>query len=585
MKISRLSIKYILFGIVATASYLRAGTLIEDRKYQPVILVAGSQYVVNGSKISIFKNFIDVPVENLYLYRYHASDNSWTMMPFQIDERTYGPDPLNPDRSTWFYLIPPEWPNQQHDGKFSSLDELVFLIGDMGDQAPTNSWIDNAESRTHGRLELVVQDSLNPAKKAYAYLFQSSTITATVPMPYEFSYNSSTDQIDTKYYSVKHENHGVIENITIKEPGGNGKDIFDILKLRFAGVLDFAIPWDSAQLTETNFYLYPQSIFVTQHPVVRLIRRAKQTAKVFSYILDTNFWLKTHYFPYSGTIETGASIYKEDLEKQFPESEVNVILRYTRQSWDFNQNARGMKFYNPYNSGILVDGKSDNVNKTVDIPVNAWSLLTGDQGTIFTNIALTERNWNQVKLYYFDNQAGGQADSAQFDIYDTGDNESYGDNGIWLQNTGRDSITLDLDLSAYFIPEKNLNATGVQRIHDMASKPINVSSAAQTYGETGVLENHSLIHSFQLLQNYPNPFNGETEISFFLSRESEIQLTIVDACGRTVRTLVSGWSAAGDHRAVWNGRNEDGNPVASGIYLYRLKADNEIQTRKLILSQ
>ncbi len=86
-----------------------------------------------------------------------------------------------------------------------------------------------------------------------------------------------------------------------------------------------------------------------------------------------------------------------------------------------------------------------------------------------------------------------------------------------------------------------------------------------------------------LEQNVPNPFNPTTTIRYFLPAEGNVALTIHDISGRVVTTLVNLRQSAGSHNVLWNGRNSRGESVATGIYLYRLKADNRVLTRKMIL--
>jgi len=86
-----------------------------------------------------------------------------------------------------------------------------------------------------------------------------------------------------------------------------------------------------------------------------------------------------------------------------------------------------------------------------------------------------------------------------------------------------------------------------------------------------------------LVQNYPNPFNPSTTISFELRQPSPAKLSIYNMKGQLVRTLVNGDLKAGKHSFVWNGTNESGNPVASGLYLYRLTSDGFRGERKMLL--
>jgi hypothetical protein len=86
-----------------------------------------------------------------------------------------------------------------------------------------------------------------------------------------------------------------------------------------------------------------------------------------------------------------------------------------------------------------------------------------------------------------------------------------------------------------------------------------------------------------ILANYPNPFNPSTTIRYELPSASLIELAVYDVQGRLVRTLASGPAAAGPHQTAWNGRDQRGNPVASGVYYLRLAASGETMTRKMVL--
>ncbi|MCK4653522.1 MAG: T9SS type A sorting domain-containing protein [Candidatus Cloacimonetes bacterium] len=86
-----------------------------------------------------------------------------------------------------------------------------------------------------------------------------------------------------------------------------------------------------------------------------------------------------------------------------------------------------------------------------------------------------------------------------------------------------------------------------------------------------------------LYPNYPNPFNPETHITYYLSDAGEAKLAIFNVTGQKVRTLVSGIQLAGEHAIIWNGTDDNGNSVSSGIYFYRLKSDNIVKVRKAIL--
>jgi 5'-nucleotidase/UDP-sugar diphosphatase len=94
-----------------------------------------------------------------------------------------------------------------------------------------------------------------------------------------------------------------------------------------------------------------------------------------------------------------------------------------------------------------------------------------------------------------------------------------------------------------------------------------------------------LPESFQLFQNYPNPFNPQTEIAYSLPEDSYIKLTVYNLLGQKVKALVDEFQVAGARKVIWDGRNEGGERVASGIYFYKLESKNFTQTRKMILTK
>lgn len=106
----------------------------------------------------------------------------------------------------------------------------------------------------------------------------------------------------------------------------------------------------------------------------------------------------------------------------------------------------------------------------------------------------------------------------------------------------------------------------------------------QPAGVTGVNGGAWAPSEFALLQNYPNPFNPSTTIGFSVSQSGSVLLDIYDLTGRHVRTLLSGGVAAGQHAVQWDGRDERGSSVGSGVYFYRLRAGaNYTASRKMLL--
>jgi hypothetical protein len=90
-------------------------------------------------------------------------------------------------------------------------------------------------------------------------------------------------------------------------------------------------------------------------------------------------------------------------------------------------------------------------------------------------------------------------------------------------------------------------------------------------------------YEFDLAQNVPNPFNPITTIGYEIDRTGPVSLTIYDVRGRLVKRLVNAVQTAGSYREVWNGRNEAGSSVSSGVYFYKLYAGGQARTKKMVL--
>lgn len=97
------------------------------------------------------------------------------------------------------------------------------------------------------------------------------------------------------------------------------------------------------------------------------------------------------------------------------------------------------------------------------------------------------------------------------------------------------------------------------------------------------MDNDVLPDRFELMQNYPNPFNPETWIEFAMPRGAHVQLEIFSILGRQVRVLVDESMSAGRKVVLWDGNDNNGAAVSSGVYFYRLQADDFIATRKMLL--
>ena len=101
--------------------------------------------------------------------------------------------------------------------------------------------------------------------------------------------------------------------------------------------------------------------------------------------------------------------------------------------------------------------------------------------------------------------------------------------------------------------------------------------------ESSLKKKPSTHASFSLSQNYPNPFNLETNFSLSLPDELKVKFVIYNIAGQKVKTLINDYMSAGTHILTWDGTNENGNVVSSGIYFYKVVAGNIVTTKKMIL--
>ncbi|OVE79391.1 hypothetical protein BVY01_02510 [bacterium I07] len=86
-----------------------------------------------------------------------------------------------------------------------------------------------------------------------------------------------------------------------------------------------------------------------------------------------------------------------------------------------------------------------------------------------------------------------------------------------------------------------------------------------------------------LEQNYPNPFNPLTTIQYQLPEPRYLELKVYNIYGQKIRTLLNENKSAGQYEVQWDGRDDLGRDVASGVYVYRIQAEDFVQSRKMLL--
>jgi hypothetical protein len=103
---------------------------------------------------------------------------------------------------------------------------------------------------------------------------------------------------------------------------------------------------------------------------------------------------------------------------------------------------------------------------------------------------------------------------------------------------------------------------------------------------TSVVENEKIktvIKNFALFQNYPNPFNPSTTIYYQIPKQGDVEIRIFNITGELVKTFINSSQPAGKYSVVWDGKNNEGQQVASGVYLYRVIYGSSVLAKKMIL--
>jgi hypothetical protein len=118
----------------------------------------------------------------------------------------------------------------------------------------------------------------------------------------------------------------------------------------------------------------------------------------------------------------------------------------------------------------------------------------------------------------------------------------------------------------------------VTMLSDRSGVDFNVSTAVED--EEEIAQRPA---EFELYQNYPNPFNPETEIKYALNKAGHVSLQIYNVLGEKVKTLLDRYQPAGFYQINWDGKNDNGKPLSSGIYLYKLEVNGFSEAKKMLL--
>jgi hypothetical protein len=136
-----------------------------------------------------------------------------------------------------------------------------------------------------------------------------------------------------------------------------------------------------------------------------------------------------------------------------------------------------------------------------------------------------------------------------------------------------------------FVPEERAVYNVAELITYEADRSVGTIRSPLLLGTKGIAFEvaENIPTRYSLSQNYPNPFNPVTTIAYSLPEQSHVMLEIFNILGQRVRTLLGAFQSAGYHRITWDGKDDQGKDVSSGIYFYRLEAGDFTDSKKMVI--
>ena len=389
--------------------------------------------IISGEMLATFDGAL---LSELFLYSFDEQSRTFTQIPFQFDER---------DISGSFFIT--------DDGLLDDNDELVFMASDLGDRDPADppaapgNWLTDVISMTNPRVEISATDSLSsPAlskrqgvAQGWVYLFRSSSLTKEFSEDY-VSYtqptNGGNDTVAGQTYTIGGNAKGLFGSLFL--PNSPSTDLFDSERIRIS------------IFNETHFTFL--GIDFRDGPV-RVIRDLRLD------LLGTAITLPVQYF--RSFVSMSATI-----------NLANPPLKITqlRHSIALSTNAIGMKFTNPYNTDIPIDGQSETVNSQIEnSPEFNYTHVTGNQGTIIQLFTIPENVGTSQALFYVDESG------------------SIGDLGLVIDDSNGITGQVPFILKLIFLNPNQLSSLGDQLVQ-FEEVPIVVDTHSQTFGQVVPVE-------------------------------------------------------------------------------------------------
>lgn len=308
------------------------------------------------------------------------------IIPAQVDERDAA--------GNWIFKSGPDAAEDTDKGLVDDNDELVLMAMDCGEKADAHALWPTATAVG----EIAVTDPLTGQQRfAYLLVFPNTDAAPSIEGGMDYvKYDVENDTIEGTRYIVGFPGPPKISYqtyITKKEAGGNGLDIFDRFKMR----LHAETMWGIISLTIDESDMRSRLAGWTDGPV-RVLRKMVHTTELFLGIESPEVVGESYYF---------ATTFQFPSHVDIP-FELDYVLSdfYLHTPTDFNANALGMKFYSDRNpNGVLLDGKMDETEKSLDRGEVGWMVVSGEPGAWMNRLTYENEVPFPRALYYNDDTA------------------------------------------------------------------------------------------------------------------------------------------------------------------------------------
>ena len=237
-------------------------------------------------------------------------------------------------------------------------------------------------------------------------------------------------------------------------------------------------------------------------------------------------------------------------------------------NWDCGDNPYYWNFHLEVGDPLLINNNIPLKPQPTNIVLSAFTAKVSESGILLQWTTETEPDNAGFNIFR------SQAESGEYlkineTLLPSQGNDTSGADYSYLDNPAQ--------TGSYYYKLQSVSLTGDTSFYGPVSAILTSANMAQNI----------IPDNFSLSQNYPNPFNPETQINFALPEPASVALNIYDVNGHLVRTLVSGLQTTGTHLVSWDGRDNSGARVVSGVYFYYFKAigvkQSFSQTKKMVL--